>query len=263
MTDALEDPDIEAILLRIDSPGGSYVASDVIWREVARARENNVPVVVSMGNIAASGGYFLSAAAGRIVAQPGTVTGSIGVVGGKVVLEELWSNLGISWDGVAAGRNATLWSSNQGFDEEGWHHLERSLDETYADFTGKVADGRNLTPEAVENAAKGQVWTGSDALGLGLVDRLGGYEEAAGLIRESLGLEANAELAYRVFPEPRDPWQAVRDMLSGKIAADSIASLARFLSGTFRILSALEDHLDVLSGDGRVPELPSANYEPQ
>ena len=264
IAEALEDPDVDAILLRVDSPGGSYVASDAVWRQVNRAREMEVPVVVSMGNIAASGGYFLSAPAGHIIAQAGTVTGSVGVVGGKIVLEELWSKLSISWDGVAAGRRATLWSSNRGFDEEEWRVLERSLDETYADFTSKVAAGRNLSPEAVENAAKGQVWSGTDAVAMGLVDRLGGYHEAQEIIRESLGLEPDAALAFAPFPEPRDPWRAVLESLfSGRFASDGFTSFARSLAGAMRVLNALEDGLRVLSGDGRVEELSADPVRPR
>jgi protease-4 len=252
IAEALEDPEVSAIIVRVDSPGGSYVASDAIWREVWRARELDVPVVVSMGNIAASGGYFLAAPAAGIVAQPGTVTGSIGVVGGKIVLRELWEKLDISWDGVAAGRNSKIWSANQPFDEAGWRHLNRSLDETYADFTAKVADGRGLAADRVEAAAGGQVWSGADAMELGLVDRLGGYREAIALTKERIGLEPDEAIALTPFPEPREPWRAMfQDLMSGDISSSGGTSLAASLARAVRVLTAMGGLIEVLSGDTR------------
>src|SRR3546814_5733972 len=121
---AIDDPAVAAIVFRIDSPGGSYVGSDTIWREVQRASDLGKPVVVSMGNLAASGGYFVAAAADRIVAQPGTLTGSIGVVSGKVSLRELWADLGGNCDGVQAGRRADMWSPNAPFSPQEWERLQ-------------------------------------------------------------------------------------------------------------------------------------------
>jgi protease-4 len=252
IAEALEDPEVKAILVRVDSPGGSYVASDAIWREVRRARDMNVPVIVSMGNIAASGGYFLAAPAAGIVAQPGTVTGSIGVVAGKVVLQELWAKLDISWDGVAAGRNARLWSANHPFDEAGWDHLNRSLDETYADFTAKVADGRGLATEQVEAAAGGRVWSGADAMDQGLVDRLGGYREAIALAKERAGIDPDAAIALTLFPEPRDPWQAVfQDLLSGDLSPSGVGSLLASLARVARAFNSLDGLIQMVSGETR------------
>ncbi len=252
IAEALEDPEVKAIIVRVDSPGGSYVASDAIWREVRRARDMDVPVIVSMSNIAASGGYFLAAPAAGIVAQPGTVTGSIGVVAGKVVLQELWAKLDISWDGVAVGRNARLWSANHPFDEAGWDHLNRSLDETYADFTAKVADGRGLAAEQVEAAAGGRVWSGADAKARGLVDRLGGYREAIALAKEKIGLAPDKAIALTPFPEPRDPWKAVfEDLLSGDLSPSGTGSLLASLARTVRTLSAIDSFIQTLSGEAR------------
>lgn len=213
---AIDDDNVAAIVLRVDSPGGSYVASDVIWREVQRARDLDKPVIISMGNLAASGGYFIAAPAHSIVAEPGTITGSIGVVAGKVALKGLWEKLSVNWDSVEAGKNAGLWSSNRPFTEAGWAYLEESLDSSYADFKGKVAAGRGLTPEAVEQLARGQVWTGADAQELGLVDAFGGIQTAISMAQEAAGFDADEEVPLLLLPEPLDPWDS---LLNGVFSA--------------------------------------------
>jgi protease IV len=200
--EAIDDRRVKAILFRVNSPGGSYVASDAIWREVARAREAGKPVVVSMGDVAASGGYFVSVAADAIVAEPATLTGSIGVVSGKMVTSELWSKLGVSWDELHTGENATMWLFTQDFTEGQWGLLQQRLDEIYSDFVVKVAAGRNMPYEQAEAAAKGRVWSGADALQLGLVDTLGGFGAAFARLRTILKLPAGAELKLKVFPKP-------------------------------------------------------------
>ncbi|HVR67281.1 MAG TPA: signal peptide peptidase SppA [Verrucomicrobiae bacterium] len=203
--DAVDDPDIKAIIFRVDSPGGSYVASDTIWSEVQRARDLGKPVIVSMGALAASGGYFVSAPAAKIVAQPGTITGSIGVAGGKVVFAGLWNTLRLHWDGVKAGANADLESPHRLFSNEGWARMEEGLDRVYADFTQKVAAGRNLPIEKVQQVAKGQVWTGSDAKDRGLVDALGGYSVAIQLARDAAKIPPDQQVRVEEFPAPENP----------------------------------------------------------
>jgi protease-4 len=198
---AVADERVSAILFRVDSPGGSYVASDAIWRETVRAREAGKPVVVSMGNVAGSGGYFVAMAADRIVAHPGTLTGSIGVVGGKVVLAGLLARLGVSSDEVHAGARALMWSNRREFAPSEWRWFQDWLDRVYADFTRKAAEGRGLDLAAIDAAARGRVWVGADALERGLVDILGGYPEALAQVRGLLGLAADAPL--RVVPFPR------------------------------------------------------------
>ena len=231
IADALDDDDVKAILFRVDSPGGSYVASDVIWRQVQRARDQGVPVVVSMGDVAASGGYFVAAPAHKIVAQPATITGSIGVVAGKLVLTGLWAKLEINWDGVQAGDNAAIWSANHSFSPADWAHLERRLDSTYLDFTTKVSDGRGLSMEDVKKAAKGQVWTGQDALALGLVDELGGFHRAVELAGELAGTAPDEPVNLQRFPAERDPFEAViQDLLGSWISAPTLRSLAKTLA---------------------------------
>lgn len=167
-----------AVVLRIDSPGGSAVASDVIWRAVTRVRAAGLPVVASMGAVAASGGYFAAMGADAIVAQPGTLTGSIGVFGGKAVLTGLLARLGVDHDAVSEGRHARMFSTRRGFTGEERELLEQWLDRIYTDFTGKVAQSRGLTDTEVDRVARGRVWTGADASRCGLVDDLGGVRRA-------------------------------------------------------------------------------------
>lgn len=201
--DAIDDPDIKAIVLRIDSPGGDAVASDTIWREVARAKEKGLPLIVSMGEYAASGGYFLSMPAHTIVAQPGTVTGSVGVFSGKMILSGLWNKLGISWETVEAGSGALMHSPNRKFTpaERAW--FERVLDGIYADFTGKLARNRGLTPEQVDQVARGRVWSGQEAKTVGLVDELGGFNKALQLARDAAGISSDSEVELVPFPAPK------------------------------------------------------------
>jgi protease-4 len=203
--DAVDDPGVRAIIFRVDSPGGSYVASDTIWSEVQRAHDLGKPVIVSMGALAASGGYFVSAPATKIVAQPGTITGSIGVAGGKVVFAGLWNTLRLNWDGVKAGANADMESPHKLFSNSGWAHMQEGLDRVYADFTQKVAAGRSLPIEKVQEVAKGQVWTGSDARDRGLVDELGGYSVAIRLAREAAKIPQERQISIEEFPAPENP----------------------------------------------------------
>jgi len=191
-----------AVLLRVDSPGGSYVASDTIWREVVRLREAGKPVIVSMGNLAASGGYFISCNADAIVAAPGTLTGSIGVFGGKPVVTGLLDKVGIATGAVGRGAQARMYSPRRPFTDAEWERLDELLDAIYEDFTSKVAAGRSMTRDAVEKVARGRVWSGADAAGNGLVDVLGGWPEAARLARERAGLADDAPVRPAVSPAP-------------------------------------------------------------
>jgi protease IV len=195
---AAADRRVRAIVLRVNSPGGSYVASDTIWREVARARQAGTPVVVSMGDVAASGGYFISMAADAIVAEPGTVTGSIGVLTGKPVTASLLERVGITTDSVIEGAHADMFTTTRPFSKEEWSKINSWLDRIYADFTGKVASGRNMTPAQVHEIARGRVWTGADAAANGLVDQLGGLDDAVALARRKAAVPDTAPL--RGFP---------------------------------------------------------------
>ena len=202
---AAKDKDVKAILFRVESPGGSYVASDTIWREVTRARKAGKPVIVSMGAVAGSGGYFVSMCADKIVAQPATITGSIGVVAGKFITTNFWDKLGISWDEVHTSTNATMFTGLQDYTPEQWTKFEGWLDRIYDDFTSKVADGRQLPREKVLEIAKGRIWTGEDAEKLGLVDELGGYPVALRLVREAAGLKPDEPICLKEFPARKSP----------------------------------------------------------
>ena len=236
LRDAADDAGVKAIIFRVDSPGGSYVASDAIWREVKRAADKGKPVIVSMGDVAASGGYFVAAAARKIVAQPGTITGSIGVVSGKVVLTDLWTKLDVAWDGVQAGANADVESENHDYSPDGWNRLQQELDQVYADFLSKVASGRNMPVERVHDVAKGQVWTGADAKAKGLVDELGGFATALKLARDAAGLAPDAEVRLVEFPPPPSGFEALRKLLEAGTASEGAAGEARALSRLARIL---------------------------
>ena len=195
---ATSDERVRAVLLRVNSPGGSAIASDTIWREVVRTRAAGKPVVVSMSDVAASGGYYISMAADVIVAQPGTLTGSIGVIMGKPVLEEAFGRIGITTDSVSVGHGATMFAPTHPFSEDEWQRINVWLDAIYRDFTEKVASGRRMTVEQVDEIARGRVWTGADGAQNGLVDELGGMAAAADIARRRAGLPADAPL--RVYP---------------------------------------------------------------
>ena len=263
IADAADDEEVQAIVFRVDSPGGSYVASDTIHREVMRAGEQGKPVIVSMGNLAASGGYFVSMGAQSIVAQPGTVTGSIGVVAGKFVLSGLWDKLGMTWDGVQAGDNAGLLSANRDFTDAQWQQLQSSLDRIYADFTNKVAKARELTPEATDAAARGRVWTGEDAMHLGLVDELGGFDTALDKAKVAAGLDASAEVVLKVFPEERDGFGSfVENLLGSRIESTAATRLLAWVARAARILDPILTALENFGGGDPGQPLLGPNVQP-
>ncbi|MFC4588277.1 signal peptide peptidase SppA [Sphaerisporangium corydalis] len=195
---ARRDDNVKAIVFRVDSPGGSYVASDAIWREVVLARKAGKPVIISMGDLAASGGYFVSMAADVIVAQPGTLTGSIGVFGGKPSAAGLLSRIGVNSESVDIGANSGMFSPTRAYSEPQWERVNAWLDRIYDDFVGKVAQGRGLDRDRAHELARGRVWTGADAFSGGLVDELGGLEDAVALARSRVNLPKDAPV--RSYP---------------------------------------------------------------
>ncbi len=195
---ARSDDRVRAVVLRVNSPGGSSTASDTIWRETVRIRAAGKPVVVSMSDVAASGGYAISMAADVIVAQPGTITGSIGVIAGKPVFAEALERIGVTIDSVADGGSATMFAPTHPFTDAEWERLNRWLDVIYQDFIEKVAAGRRIPVDRVHEIARGRVWTGADATGIGLVDELGGLGTATEIARRRAGLPASVPL--RVYP---------------------------------------------------------------
>ncbi|HEV8121003.1 MAG TPA: signal peptide peptidase SppA [Candidatus Polarisedimenticolia bacterium] len=200
--DAREDDSIKAIVFRVDSPGGSYVASDIIWREVSLTKGKK-PIVVSMSDVAGSGGYYVAMAADRIVAQPGTITASIGVLAGKFVTKGFWDMVGLTSDPVQRGRHATYFSSEQAYTDEERALFKGWLQRVYKDFVGKVAQGRNKTFDEVHAIAQGRIWTGEDALKLGLVDELGGLPEAIAAAKKLAHIGEKESIDLVEVPEPK------------------------------------------------------------
>jgi len=228
---AAGDERARAVVLRVNSPGGSYTASDVIWREVVRVRAAGKPVVVSMGDVAASGGYFISAPADVIVAQPGTITGSIGVILGKPVLRDMFGRAGVHTDTVAEGANATMFSSSRPFSDEEWERINVWLDAVYADFTEKVAAGRRMSAERVHELGRGRVWTGADAVANGLADETGGMSDAIAVARKRGGLPDSAPV--RVYPRlgPLDQLRPAESSEARPAAAARFDIAALFADG--------------------------------
>jgi protease-4 len=245
LREAAADDSVSAIVLRVDSPGGSVTASETIWREVKRARERGKPVVASMGSVAASGGYYVSMGADAIVADPGTITGSIGVITGKLVVRDLKDRLGVGSDTVRTNANADAWSVDAPFTPQQRAHREAEADLFYTDFVTRAAEGRNLSTEAVEVVARGRVWTGADALARGLVDELGGFRTAVRRAKVLAGLDADTEVRIISYPGS-SLLDFVRPRTSSRPAAASLpdalgALLARSVAG---ILDNVEQTLN-------------------
>ncbi|MFZ0906017.1 MAG: signal peptide peptidase SppA [Mycobacterium sp.] len=221
LREAAADDSVSAIVLRVDSPGGSVSASETIWREVKKARDRGKPVVASMGAVAASGGYYVSMGADAIVANPGTITGSIGVVTGKLVARDLKDRLGVGSDAVRTNANADAWSINAPFTPEQHAHVEAEADLCYTDFVQRVAEGRNLSVEAVDAVARGRVWTGADALEHGLVDELGGLRTAVRRAKVLAGFDEDAKARLVGYPGS-SLWDFMRPRPSSQPAAASL-----------------------------------------
>jgi protease-4 len=224
---ATEDKKIDALLLRIDSPGGSYTASDTIWREIIRAKEKGKPVVVSMGDTAASGGYFIAMPADRIFASPATVTGSIGVFTGKMVIGGAMSKLDINRERVTFGDSAGMFSATSEFTPKDLERLNRQLDATYADFTTKAAQGRGKTVEEIHKVARGRVWSGTDALKAGLVDELGGFLQALDYTKTKIGLNPTDRVALVEMKDSTESWWDIFKYFDESDVPDDVESFFR------------------------------------
>jgi protease-4 len=220
LRDAAEDDGVAAVVLRVDSPGGSATASDLIWDEINRTRLDK-PVVVSMSGYAASGGYYVACPADSIFAEPGTLTGSIGVFAGKMDRHLLYEKIGLNREFVVRGRNALMFADTDRFDDAQRALLQGQLDAFYGRFVGKVAAGRRLDPAAVAAVAEGRVWTGRQAIDAGLVDGLGGLDRALAAVRGLVGLEADAPLHLVSFD--REPSLFER-LLSQALRGGSVGS---------------------------------------
>src|ERR1051326_2700763 len=212
LTDAAADKTIKAIVLRIDSPGGSGLASDIIWHAVEAANQKK-PVVVSMSDVAASGGYYISASAAKIVAQPSTITGSIGVVAGKPVLRGFYDWLGISNEYVLRGKNAGMFRETEKFSDDERAKFEQWIKDTYYnDFVPKVAKGRKKDPQYIDSVGQGRVWTGGQAKERGLVDEFGGLDKAIEVAKQLANIPATKGVERGILPYPQT---FLQQLLSG------------------------------------------------
>ncbi len=219
---ARDDRSIRAIVLRIDSPGGSAVAADLLWREVQLARAVK-PVIASMSDVAASGGYYVAMPADAIVADPGTLTGSIGVVAGKFAVGDALARLGIRVEAVADGRYALLASPTRPFTAEERAKMTALVEATYAAFVRKAAEGRRLSVQQVEAVARGRVWTGRQARAVGLVDELGGLARALALAKRRAGLDPDAPVTLVVFPPRRSMLEVILNPFGDVLEASGFA----------------------------------------
>jgi protease-4 len=228
--DARKDSRVRAIVLRIDSPGGSASASDAIWRElmIARGERADRPLIVSMSDLAASGGYYIAMPGEVIVAQPSTLTGSIGIFGGKLVTGGAYQKVGANIEATSIGRNAEIYSPARPFNPSELERLEAQLAAFYTDFVRKVAESRHTTPEAIEAVAQGRVWTGRQAQENGLVDELGGLDRAIAIAVERAKLPAG-DVEVVTYPRAKSFYEIVSDTMSGA----SEAAVGRWVSSHF------------------------------
>lgn len=211
--EAAEDDDVRAIVLRVDSPGGSPTASDQIYDAVRRAREDGTPVVASFAGVAASGGYYLAAGANEIFAPSTSITGSIGVYGGKFVLDDALNRIGVNLEPLAVGGDYALaFSPSTPFSQTQRDAFRAMMAETYADFIQAVATGRGLDEDTVREVARGRIWSGAQALERDLIDARGGVYEALERARELGGLQEGARYDIRRYPEPRTAFEEIADL---------------------------------------------------
>jgi protease-4 len=225
--EATDNEKVKAILIRVDSPGGSAIASDQIWNAIERAKAKDKKIIISMGQLAASGGYYIAAGADAIVAYPTTLTGSIGVLGGKIVLDDTFEMVGYNVEQLKVGGEfAGAYSASKSFTETQRAAFRANMADTYEDFTSKVAAGRDLPLERVLEIAKGRVWTGAQALDIGLVDELGGYMAAIAKTKELIGVEADDKISLRRFPAPKSEIEQFYEMFGlSTEAAKTMAKL--------------------------------------
>jgi protease-4 len=213
LTQAAEDPSIGAIIFRIDSPGGSPLASDIVWRAAERAKQHGKPLVASISNVAASGGYYVLCGADAVVAPPGSLVGSIGVFVIRPVIGGLLEKLGIGVESMKRGSYADLLLASQPLDEAGRERLRKEILSLYDLFVARVADGRGLTPEQVHAIGRGRVWTGAQAMERGLVDELGGLRVAVRRAKLEAGLDADADVELVPYPAPKSLAEEIAETL--------------------------------------------------
>lgn len=243
LEDIAEIKNLRALVLRIDSPGGSYTAADAMRQALAEfKRKTNVPVVVSMSSYAASGGYFVALPADKILAQPASLTASIGVLGGKPVLAGLWNKLGVKWDGAYFGKNAGILSINRAFTPQEEKVFNRSLDNVYRDFTAKVAAARHIKLKDLDQLARGRVFTGRQAAANGLVDGLGGYNTALTTAAQLAGIDIRQPVRVEVFPRPKTMQEKIAELMNATplAAAQKLKMQIGLDKDTFGVLKRLK-----------------------
>ncbi|MCA9116570.1 MAG: signal peptide peptidase SppA [Planctomycetaceae bacterium] len=259
---AAEDKSVKAIVLRVDSPGGSALASDLMWRALQKCGK---PVVVSMGDVAASGGYYISMGATTIFAEPGTLTGSIGVVGGKLGLKGLFQKVGITTDVISLGQNSGALSPLDGFSDSERKAMQTLLNAIYRQFTEKAAKGRKMEYDTLEKLARGRVYTGTQAKEAGLVDELGTLDDAVKHAQRLAGLKADDSIERMNLPKPQSPFEQLfgpldaaarqpgaANPLQANTVIEAAAQVAPSLAGQLELLQLI----DRLSADPRLTLLP-------
>lgn len=237
---ARDDSTVKAIVLRVDSPGGSALASDLMWHEL-ETLDGKKPFIVSMGDTAASGGYYISMGADRIFAEPGTLTGSIGVVGGKMALEKFFAKIGITTSVVQKGKNAGVFSITNPWTETERKAMQKMMEDIYAQFTKKAAAGRKMNVDALEKLARGRVYTGSQAQKLGLVDELGTLDDAIAFAKKSAGIDPETKLERLNLPKPTSPFEALFGPIDPAAKAGSSAVNALLSRLPAELASQLND----------------------
>lgn len=246
--EAARDKNVRIIVLRVNSPGGSPTASETIRRAIVYAQERGKSVYVSMGGAAASGGYWISSPANRIYASPLTLTGSIGVAGGKFVFKDLWGKIGVNWDGVSIGDNAGMMSVNTPFTDSQRARMNAMFDRIYAAFVERVAQGRHMPVERAAQIAQGRVWTGRQGKELGLVDRLGGLDVVLDDVAKELGQQNRFFLAVHILPEPETPFEKLNNLLKGQIG------MAQFFQSQSGLMAKIAPFLASLERTGTIYE---------
>ncbi len=240
ITNATDDDDVKAIVIRVNSPGGSPVASETIRRAILRAKEKDKLVVVSMGDMAASGGYWISTHADYIFALPETLTGSIGVVGGKFALGGFWDKIDVNWDSIQFGDNASMLSMNKPFSKAGQARYEVMLDDIYDGFIARVSEGRGLSVEETERIAKGRVWDGVHAKEHKLVDALGGIDESLDYVAVKLGKKDRHDLNIVSLPREKTPFERFINLLEQQVLA---GQFMRNQAAVYEALSPIANHI--------------------
>jgi protease-4 len=233
INEARDDKGVKAIVLRIDSPGGSGLASDIIWRAVEAAKAKK-PVVVSMGDVAASGGYYIACNANKIVAEPSTITGSIGVVGGKPVIKGFYDWIGVSNEYVMRGKNAGMFRETEKFNDSEQAKFREFLNNTYDDFITKVGKGRNKDKDYINSIGQGRVWTGSQGKEKGLVDEYGGLDKAIEVAKQLANIPADKSIQRVIMPQPPTFFEQL--MSAGNDDSDSVDAQAKQQAALFSAL---------------------------